>query len=296
MEEQRPPLKRARYEEDMWTEVAKHLCGCDLVCLSLTCNWFRRLVADDSIWRYAFIRNLLPPVAFLPPHPSPPHHSWRRLYAAAFDWSHSYCFREREKHIDWLRIGGFLLDTPCVLLTAKLPLPKWLPPGADCVQLAIQMTGTCVLTNARPGIWIADRHLVRCGACSLKNCEGTLQVLDVRHHELFLEEGYRDGTWEYEDLGEHFDDEEAAAAAFCAIINGNHLFSPFAAFVLNAESWIRKRHDLRPKACVTKYAAAVNSYLKSNTALLSKFQVVRDTTRDGQIVSIRITQQLLRNY
>lgn len=35
-----------------------------------------------------------------------------------------------------------------------------------------------------------------------------VQVLDVRHCELFLEEEFWDGTWEYEDLGQHFKDEE----------------------------------------------------------------------------------------
>lgn len=51
-----------------------------------------------------------------------------------------------------------------------------------------------------------------------------MQVLDARHCELYLEESFRDGTWEYEDLGEHFIDEEVAAAA-CAIFNGRNLAS-----------------------------------------------------------------------
>jgi hypothetical protein len=53
---------------------------------------------------------------------------------------------------------------------------------------------------------------------------GTVQVLDVRHSELFLEEGYRNGAWDYEDLGEHFMDEEAAAPC-CAVFNHNRLDS-----------------------------------------------------------------------
>jgi hypothetical protein len=48
-----------------------------------------------------------------------------------------------------LRIEGFLLDTPYVLLTGKLPLPKWLPEG---VQPSIEMMGACMLSNARPGV------------------------------------------------------------------------------------------------------------------------------------------------
>jgi hypothetical protein len=55
-------------------------------------------------------------------------------------------------HADGLRIEGFLLDTPYVLLTGKLPLPKWLPEG---VQPSIEMMGACMLSNARAGVWIA---------------------------------------------------------------------------------------------------------------------------------------------
>lgn len=279
------------YEPDMWTEVAKYLHGWDLVRLSFTCRWFRRLLADDSIWRYAFIRDLSLPADDGNLHPPRPlHRSWRLLYSVAFDDSHSYCFRQREKHIEWFRIGGFLLDTR-VLLTGMLAVPRWLPPLDDGPPVAIQMTGACALTNARPGIWIADFNLVRCPVCNINSCTGTMQVLDARHCELYLEESFRDGTWEYEDLGDHFIDEEAATAA-CAIFNGTNLASHSAARVVNAESWIRTRNDLQPKACLRPYAVAVNTNLQSNQGLLTRFQVMRDMTRDGQIVSIRITQQL----
>lgn len=111
----------------MWTEIAKHLYGYDLVSLSLTCRWFRRLLVDDSIWRHAFIRDLKLPATLVPP-PGPLHRSWRRLYAAAFgnhqpappavnllpltsvpltdmcalpfaDGSHSYCYHQMQRHI-----------------------------------------------------------------------------------------------------------------------------------------------------------------------------------------------------
>uniref|UniRef100_A0A0A9GCX1 Uncharacterized protein n=1 Tax=Arundo donax TaxID=35708 RepID=A0A0A9GCX1_ARUDO len=101
----------------------------------------------------------------------------------------------------------------------------------------------CSATPA-PGIWIA----------------GTMQVLDVRHFELFLE-AYWDRTLENEDLGDHFVDEEVAAAAY-AIFNFKRITSPSAACVLNTQSWIRKREDLQPMAHGTTYADAVNSNLK----------------------------------
>ena len=67
----------------MWTEVAKHLCGFDLLRLSSTCRWFRRLLADDSIWRYAFFRDLNLSDANPRVH-HPLYRSWRYLYFAAF--------------------------------------------------------------------------------------------------------------------------------------------------------------------------------------------------------------------
>ncbi|XP_062182865.1 probable F-box protein At5g36000 [Phragmites australis] len=250
------------YEPDMWTEVAKHLCGCDLLRLSRTCRWFRRLLADDSIWRYAFFRDLNLPAANLHA-PLPLHRSWRSVYFAAFDGSHAYCCNQSDKHLSSLRVGAFLLDLPKVLLTGKLPLPWWLLLDADGVQLSIEVMGACVLNNARPGVWIADMHVMRCPVCSLNSCRGTMQVLDARHSELFLEEAYWDGTMEYEDLGEHILDEEATAA-FCAVVNHNHLSSPSAAFVLSPKSWIGKRDDPLTKKCATTYAAAINTNLQHN--------------------------------
>ncbi|KAL6626975.1 hypothetical protein ACP70R_030701 [Stipagrostis hirtigluma subsp. patula] len=279
------------YEPDMWTEVAKHLDGYDLVYLSLTCRWFHRLLADDSIWRYAFRRDLcIPTVVPLPPRSL--HCSWRVLYAAAFDDSHAYSFRQPEKHLDWVRIGGFMLDSPYALLTSKLPVRGWLPTDPEAVRIAIGRYGACVLDNARPGIWIADLHLVRCPVCNLRNCEGTMLVLDARHSELFLEESYMDGTWEYEDLGEHFTDEEADAATG-AIFSFKHMACSCTAWVLDAKSWIGRRGDLRPRACLATGAVAVNTNLQPNDGLLLKFQAMRDTNRDGQIVCLRMTQQLI---
>jgi hypothetical protein len=52
-----------------------------------------------------------------------------------------------------------------------------------------------------------------------------MQILDARHSELFLEDAYWNQTLEYEELGQHFPDEEVADA-FCAIINAKHIASP----------------------------------------------------------------------
>uniref|UniRef100_A0A0E0BZ34 F-box domain-containing protein n=1 Tax=Oryza meridionalis TaxID=40149 RepID=A0A0E0BZ34_9ORYZ len=288
----RPPFDW--YEADMWTEVAKYLFGAELVRLSSTCRWFRRLLADEFIWRHAFLRDLslLPSAADRYP-PRPLHRSWRLLYAAAFNGAHSYWFRRSSRHIGAYRIGGFLLESPYMLLTAKLAVPQWLPPQEDGPQIAIEMTGACVLPNARPGIWITDFHLVRCPNCTLNKCAGVLQVLDARHCELFLEQGFWNGTWEYEDLGDHYNDEVTPTAA-CAIFNASTRAHESISCVLHSKSWVRRCDDPQPKAHCRPYAVALNSNLLSNSnqGLVSRFQAMRDTTRNGQIVSIRITQQI----
>lgn len=38
------------YDMDLWTEVAKHLDGRELVMLSLTNRWFNRLISEEYIW------------------------------------------------------------------------------------------------------------------------------------------------------------------------------------------------------------------------------------------------------
>uniref|UniRef100_A0A0E0JFM8 F-box domain-containing protein n=1 Tax=Oryza punctata TaxID=4537 RepID=A0A0E0JFM8_ORYPU len=288
----RPPFDW--FEADMWMEVAKYLFGAELVRLSSTCRWFRRLLADEFIWRHAFLRDLsLLPAADDRYPPRPLHRSWRLLYAAAFNGAHSYWFRRSSRHIGAYRIGGFLLESPHMLLTAKLAVPQWLPPQEDGPQIAIEMTGACVLPNARPGIWITDFHLVRCPNCTLNKCAGVLQVLDARHCELFLEQGFWNGTWEYEDLGDHYNDEETPTAA-CAIFNASTLAHESISCVLRSKSWVRRCDDPQPKAHCRPYAVALNSNLLSNSnqGLVSRFQAMRDTTGNGQIVSIRITQQI----
>ncbi|XP_010915649.2 probable F-box protein At3g61730 [Elaeis guineensis] len=274
------------YEVDIWTEVAKYLEGKDLVRLGMANRWFHHLTMEDSIWKYAFLRDLQVP---------PPRHvsfTWKQLYSAAFDGSHSYCFRQQEKHIDWMRIGGFVLETPSVLMTEKLVLPKKLPKPEEEPGRTIQTSGTCVLTNARTGIWLADLQLVRCPVCNLNTCEGTMQVLDARHVALFLEEGYRNGSWEYEDIGIHRI-EKPSDTATGGIFEIKYLTSPCTAGVLDVKSWIGQPSDWQPKARLCLHAVAVNTNLQPNEGLQVKFQAMRNSGADGEVVSIRISQQLI---
>lgn len=61
--------------------------------------------------------------------------------------------------LDRMRIGAFFLDSPVVLLSETLTLPKRLPLPQDDRAKTIQCTGTCLLTAARTGIWIAGKPI-----------------------------------------------------------------------------------------------------------------------------------------
>lgn len=67
-----------RFEEDIWTEIAKFLDGKSLVMLAATSRWFRRAIMDDGIWKFVCLRDLqVPPpecVAF----------RWCKLYTSTF--------------------------------------------------------------------------------------------------------------------------------------------------------------------------------------------------------------------
>ncbi|XP_072998895.1 probable F-box protein At3g61730 isoform X1 [Typha latifolia] len=274
------------YDVDVWTEVAKYLDGKDLVQLALVDRWFNRLINEESIWKHACLRDLQVP---------PPEHvsfRWKQIYTSAFDGSHSYCFRQQEKHLDWMRIGSFFLDSPIVLLTETLALPKKLPQPGDDPKRSIQINGTSLVTNARTGIWIADLQLVRCPVCNLSTCEGTMQILDTRHVELFLEERYKSGRWEYEDLGYHRI-ERLSNAAVAGIFDLKHLSCASTAGLLDAKSWIGQPDDWQPKARLALHAVAVNTNLQPNDGLHVKFQTMKSSGADGEVVSIRISQQLI---
>lgn len=52
-----------------------------------------------------------------------------------------------------------------------------------------------------------------------------MQVLDARHIELFLNKGYKDGSWEYQLIGSH-DIKKSADGASGAIFDIKHLNDP----------------------------------------------------------------------
>ncbi|KAF9601956.1 hypothetical protein IFM89_024419 [Coptis chinensis] len=273
------------YEEDIWIEISKSLSGRCLVMLASVNSWFRRLIlGEDSIWKYASLRDLQVP------QPPRVNFSWIKLYASAFDGSHSYFFRQQEKHIDWMRIGAFYISSPTVLLAEGLSMPLKVPQG-QTVETMLQTSGSCILTNLKTGVWIADLQLVRCPVCNLETCEGTMQTLDARHMELFLTEGYKNGSWEYQEIGSHEINNHTDGATG-GIFDIKHLRDPSTAEVLNIKSWAAKPTDWQPKARIALYAVAVNTNLQPNDGLCIKYHAMR-AGADGEVISIRISQQLL---
>ncbi|XP_010469019.1 PREDICTED: probable F-box protein At3g61730 isoform X2 [Camelina sativa] len=272
------------FEQDVWTYITRFLDGKSLVMLGATNKWFNKLVMEDIVWRFACLRDLQVPETF------PVSSSWIKIYASAFDGSHSYLFRQKEKHIDWMRIGAFLLDSRSSLLTESLSGHLKVPRDGT-IDRMLQSSGSCVINDIKSGIWIADLQLVRCPVCDLSTCDGTMQTLDARHMELFLSEGYKDGSWDYNLIGSHKLQKDAGAACG-AIFDLKHLKESSSSGILNLKSWTGEPDDSQPKAVIAPHAVAVHTRLQQNEGILVKYHTMKAGT-DGDIVSIRISQQLL---
>ncbi|KAL7239068.1 hypothetical protein ACSBR2_005043 [Camellia fascicularis] len=238
---------------------------------------------EESIWKFACLRDLQVP------DPGGVAVTWIELYASAFDGSHSFMFRQQEKHIDWMRIGAFFFDSPVAFLTEKL-IPPVKIPHEENIEKMLQLSGSCVLNNIKTGIWIADLQLVRCPVCDLNTCDGTMQTLDARHIELFLSKGYQDESWDYNLLGSHEIKKDADGASG-GIFDIKHIRDLSTSEVFDLKSWAGKPRDWQPKAMITLHAVAVNTNLQENEGLHIKYHAMR-AGGDGEVVSIRISQQL----
>ncbi|KAI3800583.1 hypothetical protein L1987_28674 [Smallanthus sonchifolius] len=274
----------SRHDADVWTEIAKYLDGKSLVMLAASSKWFFSVLMDESIWKFACVRDLEVPDC------SEMRFKWINIYGSAFGGSHSYSVRQKEKHIDWMRIGAFTFNSSDAFLMENLTRPSKLP-VEDTMQKMLNSHGSCVLHNIKTGIWIADLQLVRCPVCDLNTCDGTMQVLDARHLELFLTEGYQNGNWEYKQVGSH-DIRRHVESASGGIFDIKHLKSPSTADLFNLKSWVGKPNDWQPKAMVTYNAVAINTNLQENEGLHIKYHVMTSGDTD-EVVSIRISQQLL---
>lgn len=67
-----------------------------------------------------------------------------------------------------------------------------------------------------------------------------MQTLDARHIELFLSEGYKDGSWDYQMIGTH-DTKKNAEGASGGIVDIKHLKDSST----SGNSWILKLNSLR---------------------------------------------------
>ncbi|XP_074301584.1 putative F-box protein At3g61730 [Silene latifolia] len=225
----------------MWIEIAKYLDGKSLVKLASTCKWFFKVFTEECIWKYACLRDLGMP------DPGDVSFKWKNIYASAFDGTHSYLFRQHEKHIEWMRIGAFFLESPAALLTGKLMFPRRIE---DIIEKMLESSGLCEITNIKTGIWIADLQLLHCPVlmiyyfdtddhdhrfhyvmnvlCNQSVIEiffcriRTMLVLDTRHFELFLSQGYQNGSWNFGQVGSH-EIEGVVDVASGAIIDSEHL-------------------------------------------------------------------------
>ncbi|CAK9165780.1 unnamed protein product [Ilex paraguariensis] len=270
--------------------------------LAATCQWFHRLIMEESIWKFACLRDLQVP------HPGNVGFKWFKLYATAFGTSLQMevtltCSISRRNildllivgidasidsrtislitvpyHItpqrDWMRIGAFFFDSPVAFLTENLIAPRKIP-QEETLEKMLQLHGCCVLNNIKTGIWIA----------------GTMQTLDARHIELFLNEGYKDGSWEYNLLGSQ-DIKKHTETASGGIFDIKHLKDPSNSDIFDLKKWVGKHSDWQPKAMITLHAAAVNTNLQENEGIHVKYHAMR-AGDDGKVVSIRISQQLL---
>ncbi|KFK35362.1 hypothetical protein AALP_AA5G275400 [Arabis alpina] len=272
------------FEQDIWTYISRFLNGKSLVMLGATNKWFNGILMEETIWRFATLRDLQVP------EPSPVSSSWIKLYASAFDGSHSYLFRQQEKHIDWMRIGAFTLDSQMSLLTESFS-GQLRVPREGTIERMLKSTGSCIIKDIKSGIWIADLQLVRCPVCDLSTCDGTMQTLDARHIELFLNEGFKDGSWEYNLIGSQKLKKDAKAACG-AIFDLKHLKASSSTGILHLKSWTGAPDDSQPKAVIAPHAVAVHTRLQENEGILVKYHTMKAGT-DGDVVAIRISQQLL---
>ncbi|VFQ75686.1 unnamed protein product [Cuscuta campestris] len=215
----------SRYEEDTWTEVAKYLDGKSLLMLATTCKWFHHVIMVESVWKHACLRDLDVP------DPGKVGCKWIQLYATAFDW---------------MRIGAFVFDSQAALLTENLIAPLRIP-KEETTQDMVAQNGKCVASPIRSGIWLA----------------GTMQTLDARHIELFLSEGYQDGSWDYELLGSH-EVKKRAEGTTAAIFDIKHLQDCTTQMVLDFKSWKGKENEWQPKSIVARHAVAINTNLQLN--------------------------------
>ncbi|VYS61202.1 unnamed protein product [Arabidopsis thaliana] len=142
---------------------------------------------------------------------------------------------------DWMPIGAFVLDSRTSLLTESLS-GRLKVPKEGTIERMLQK----YLQLVRP-------------VCDLR----TMQTLDARHIELFLSEGYKDGSWDYNLIGSHKLQKNASAACG-AIFDLKHHKESSSSGILNLKSWTGQPDISQPKAVIAPHAVAVHTRLQEN--------------------------------
>ncbi|KAJ4765747.1 F-box protein RMF [Rhynchospora pubera] len=191
--ETQPTVDWSHLPPDMWTEVAKRMGSKEMGIICSVSRWLNNQFSEGHLWKIAFLRDMK--IA----DDCHVNASWKEIYASAFNGSHSFILHHgyRQLRTDKIRLGAFSLTSHSVLLTHTLSLPNILPPVL--IEYSDDILDVCILNNARIGIWISDYHRVLRGPLNNTHI-GVAHVLDARHFELFLQEGYNDGTWKYETI------------------------------------------------------------------------------------------------
>ncbi|CAN0889723.1 Probable F-box protein At3g61730, partial [Linum grandiflorum] len=171
-----------------------------------------------------------------------------------------------------MRLGAFFLESASALLIQRLTLPLKIM-KRDPLETMLASNGACLLTDLRRGIWIADLQLVGCPVCKHNTCEGTMQILDARHIELFLSEGFQNGSWVYDQIGS-YEVKEHVNAASAAMLDLKHITDPETADVFNSKLWAERPNPCQPKAMISYHHVAISTHLEKNQGLVSKYYVM----------------------
>ncbi|CAM6036996.1 unnamed protein product [Sphagnum compactum] len=242
---------------------------------------------EERLWKALCVRELGLPLGVK----CQSEFSWRNLYGAATDGSHSFTnSHQREKHIDWMRIGAFCLDSGEAIASAQLSELKSFCEDGE-VGSSSSMSKFHVVHNVKKGIWIADLHLVRCPVCNLATCEGTMQMLEVRHWQLFLHKEYTAQEWQFEPACSHSISHHCSEAG-AGIFDAGHFRSKETQDILDLKTWVAPVGNWQPMGTASHYAAAASTNLLQNDGLYVKFQVMR-AGHEGPVVGIQVSQQLI---
>ncbi|KAG0616554.1 hypothetical protein M758_5G124700 [Ceratodon purpureus] len=251
------------FNEDIWICIMSCLDAKTLLRLAVTSRQFYALVKDDVIWKSVFLRDI--PTLSIDMRPA---FSWMSLYLAACDGRHTFSYHDSEKHIDWMRIGVFCLDSGEAVATDRLKDMKQVSEATDTLQSDSILHQSYSISNVKKGYWIADLHLVHCPVCNLATCEGTMQALDVRHWELFLNNEYKTGEWRYEQVHTRHVAGHCDEAAAC-VFDANQLRSKGTQEVLDMSKWIAAPGNWVPRGITSSHGAASCTNLHLNKGVHS---------------------------